>query len=118
MKVEEIKLAFENNQKIELALINDVEKAVNEYYTTSNTAYSKTTGALSSLRDALSVHNKAVNESKQLNGLIGKIEMAAKELGVSPNGWKMYTDALIAQIEVQRNIGNIKSIEKAIALLS
>lgn len=116
MKVEEIKLAFETN--VQFNLDGDVKKVVNDYYNTSNTAYSKTTGALSSLRDALTTHNKAVNESKQLSGLIGKIELMAKELGVSPDGWQMYKDALIAQKEVQRNIGNIKSIEKAIALLS
>ena len=118
MKVEEIKLAFENNQKFELSLVNDVKKVVSEYFTTSTTAYSKTTGALNSLREALSVHNKAVNGSKQLNGLITKIEATAKELGVSPKDWEMYTDALNAQNEVKRNIENIKGIQKAISLLS
>jgi hypothetical protein len=112
---EETQLA---KHEVELALNTDVDKAVNDYYNTSNTAYSKSTGAINSLREALAVHNKSYEITKQFDVLLKKINDTAKELGISPNEWQIYKDLNIAIKEKNRTLENIKSLEKAISLLS
>ena len=104
--------------KVELALNTDVDKAVNDYYNTSNTAYSKSTGAINSLREALAIHNKSYEITKQFDVLLKKINDTAKELGISPNEWEIYKDLNIAIKEKNRTLENIKALEKAISLLS
>lgn len=106
------------SHKVELALNTDVDKAINDYYDASNTAYSKSQGAINSLRDALSVHNKSFEVTKQFDVLLKKINDTAKELGISPNEWAIYKDLNIAIKEKNRTLDNIKSLEKAISILS
>jgi hypothetical protein len=106
------------SQKVDLALNTDVDKAVSDYYNTSNTAFSKSTGAINSLREALAVHNKSYEITKQFDVLLKKINDTAKELGISPNEWQIYKDLNIAIKEKNRTLENIKSLEKAISLLS
>lgn len=103
---------------VELNLITEVNKLVSDYYTTSNTAYSKTTGALSSLREALAIHKKSLDVTKQFDILLKKINETAKDLGITPDNWEIYRDLNIAIKEKNRTIENIKLIEKSISFLS
>ena len=104
--------------EVELSLNIEVDKLVSDYYNTSTTAYSKTTGAINSLREALAIHKKSFDVTKQFDVLLKKINDTAKDLGVAPNDWQIYRDLNIALKEKNRTLENIKAIEKAITFLS
>ncbi len=110
MKVEEIKLAFENNQKIELALIDDIAKmnnnsmnilkngdnawkAYQDYLTRADVPFKKMISAYDSV-------TRVEGDSK---ALAAKVESTAKELGISPNQIKGY-DALNANANTAKEI--------------
>lgn len=104
--------------EVQLGLNTEVDKLLSDYYNTSTTAYSKSTGAINSLREALAIHKKSFDFTKQFDVVLKKINDTAKDLGVVPNDWKIYSDLNIALKEKNRTLENIKAIEKAISFLS
>jgi len=110
MKVEEIKLAFESNQKIELALIDDIAKmnsnsvtilknadvswkAYQDYLTKADVPYKK----------MISTYNSVGNVEADSKALANKVQLQAKELGISPSQIKGY-DALNQNATVAKEI--------------
>lgn len=98
MKVEEIKLAFSNNQKIELALIDDIDKANNN----AISSLQKADNAWKSYQDYLTradvpyrkmMAERAnyLNATQNVTGLLNKAVMSAKELGIPVENVKGYS---------------------------
>lgn len=104
--------------EVELALVDDVKKAVNTYFSLTDTASSKSVAAISSLRVAIDLHTKAINESKILETLLAKINQNAKELGISPNQWEIYQDIQTALKDVQTMKQNLNLLQKSLTTLS
>ena len=104
--------------KIDLSLADDVNKGVQAYYTSTSTGLSKAQGAINALREALSIHDKAINEANNLQSLKAKIEQSAKDLGVSPSQWEIYTSLNTAILDVKTMQENATALQKAINLLS
>ena len=86
---EETQLA---SHEVDLALVDDATKAINNYFNSTNTANSKSVGAISLLRVALTEHEKAIKLGGELDVFLNKIKLTAKELGISPDGWQVYKD--------------------------
>jgi hypothetical protein len=112
---EETKLA---SHEVELALVDDATKAINNYFNSTNTANSKAVGAISSLRVALTEHEKAIKLGGELDAFLNKIKLTAKELGVSPDGWQVYKDLQIALKDLNDTKANLVLIQKALTQLS
>lgn len=110
MKVEEIKVAFSNNQKIEFALIDDIAKmnnnsvtilknadvswkAYQDYLTRADVPYKK----------MISTYNSVGNVEADSKALANKVQLQAKELGISPSQIKGY-DALNQNAVVAKEI--------------
>lgn len=104
--------------KVELALADDVKKGVLTYFNTTTTGVSKAIGAISALREALAVHEKALNEGKNFQSLKAKIEQSAKDLGVSPNQWEIYVDVNDAIADIKTTENKANALKKAIANLT
>jgi hypothetical protein len=104
--------------KIDLTLADDVKKGVQSYFSITSTGLSKAQAAINALREALSIHDKAISEAKNFQSLKAKIEQSAKDLGVMPNQWEIYTDLNTAISDVKIMEQNATALQKAINLLS
>ena len=110
MKVEEIKLAFESNQKFELALIDDIAKMNNNSMTILKNgdnawkAYQDyLTRADAPFKRMISAYDAVTRVEGDSKALAAKVEATAKELGISPNQIKGY-DALNANANTAKEI--------------
>jgi len=110
MKVEEIKLAFESNQKFELALIDDIAKMNNNSMTILKNgdnawkAYQDyLTKADAPFKRMISAYDAVTRVEGDSKALAAKVEATAKELGISPNQIKGY-DALNANANTAKEI--------------
>ena len=90
MKVEEIKLAFENNQKFELALLDDVKKIASKFEPLMAKSLSLYNQTVMSFKEAENV----LNESEKLidNGIA-----KTKELGIEDKLFAGYKNEVIGQ---------------------
>lgn len=121
MKVEEIKLAFENNQKFELALIDDIKSFISK----NEKKPIELKQAIDSIKINEPVYNKALNDYKKSyydsvramsnsEGVMAwfqktdsSIKANAKELGIdvySVNGYKqmenLYNDIIASRLQL------------------
>lgn len=110
MKVEDIKLAFESNQKFELALIDDIAKMNNNSMTILKNgdnawkAYQDyLTKADAPFKRMISAYDAVTRVEGDSKALAAKVEATAKELGISPNQIKGY-DALNANANTAKEI--------------
>jgi len=110
MKIEEIKLAFESNQKFELALIDDIAKMNNNSMTILKNgdnawkAYQDyLTKADAPFKRMISAYDAVTRVEGDSKALAAKVEATAKELGISPNQIKGY-DALNANANTAKEI--------------
>jgi hypothetical protein len=106
-----------DSQLVELALVDDANKAINNYFNSTNTANSKTVGAISLLRVALTEHEKSIKFGSELDAFLNKIKLTAKELGISPDAWKVYKDLQIALKDLNDTKANLVLIQKALSQL-
>lgn len=110
MKVEEIKLAFENNQKFEFALIDDIDrankdtvsalqkadnawKAYQDYLTKADTPF----------RKMMTERANYLKATTNITGLLNKAVTSANELGIPVENVKGYT-ALKQNIKIGNEI--------------
>ena len=118
MKVEEIKLAFETNQKFEFALIDDIRK-------TELVASNSEDKAIGDLNQGLSIIQKsktgldiAIKECQNVLDSIDKAKVMAKELGVDlpdlNSKTKYYQDSISSFKRVQSEISKFDSAVKSI----
>ena len=107
-----------SKHEVELALVDDANKAISNYFNSTNTANSKSVGAISLLRVALTEHEKAIKLGDELNTFLSKIKLTAKELGVSPDGWQVYKDLQTALKDLNDTKSNLVLIQKALTQLS
>lgn len=112
MKVEEIKLAFESNQKFELALIDDIEKAnkdiVNSLQKADNSwkAYQDyLTKADVPFRKMMNERANYLKSTTDITGLLNKTVKSASELGIQVENVKGYS-ALKQNIKTGNEIIN------------
>ena len=110
MKVEDIKLAFQNNQKFELALIDDIAKMNNSSMTVLKNgdnawrAYQDyLTRADVPFKKMISAYDSVTRVEGDSKALAAKVEATAKELGISPNQIKGY-DVLNANANTAKEI--------------
>ena len=68
-----------SKHEVDLALVDDATKAINNYFNSTNTANSKSVGAISLLRVALTEHEKAIKLGGELDVFLNKIKLTAKE---------------------------------------
>jgi hypothetical protein len=76
MKVEDIKLAFENNQKIEFALIDDIQKLLSN----SNTILKNADNAWKAYQDYLTKADAPFKRMISAYDSVGKVEVDSKSL--------------------------------------
>jgi hypothetical protein len=110
MKVEEIKLSLERNQKIEFALIDDIAKTNNNSMTILKNgdnawkAYQDyLTKADAPFKRMISSYDAVTRVEGDSKALSAKVEATAKELGISPSQIKGY-DALNANANTAKEI--------------
>ena len=82
--------------KVELGVVQDAEKAITEYFKSTDTANSKIKGAIASLREAENFVKQSVDKSNILLKLKSEIENQAKDLGIDVNNIQSYKDLNIA----------------------
>ena len=81
---------------VKLGVLQDTEKAITEYFNSTDTANSKIKGAIASLREAENFVKKSVEKSNVLLKLKSEIEKQAKDLGIDVNNIQSYKDLNIA----------------------
>jgi hypothetical protein len=90
MKVEEIKLAFEKNQKFEFALLDDVKKSASKFEPLMAKSLSLYNQTVMSFQDA----SKVLDESERLvdNGIA-----KTKELGIEDKLFSGFKNEILGQ---------------------
>ena len=71
-------------QKVELGLVDDLDKLNTSYFSETDKANSKIKGILSEARGVESILEKAIKFAERVEPIKSKIEQQAKELGVDP----------------------------------
>lgn len=84
------------SHNVKLGVLQDTEKAITEYFNSTDTANSKIKGAIASLREAENFVKKSVEKSNILLKLKSEIEKQAKDLGIDVNNIQSYKDLNIA----------------------
>jgi hypothetical protein len=97
MKVEEIKLAFENNQKFEFALLDDVKKTASKFEPLMAKSLSLYNQTVVSFKEAESV----LNESERL---IESGILKTKEIGIEDKVFSEYKEQVGKQKSKIANI--------------
>ena len=87
------KMLFSNQEKVELALTDDLKKLNSEYYSNTDNANSIIKGLLSEARRAESKIDQAIKSANKMDSVISKVEQTAKELGININNIKELQDA-------------------------
>jgi len=90
MKVEEIKLAFENNQKFEFAILDDVKKSASKFEPLMAKALSLYNQTVMQFKEA----SKVLDESEKLvdNGIA-----KTKELGIEDKMFSGFKNEILGQ---------------------
>jgi hypothetical protein len=107
MKVEEIKLAFENNQKFEFAIIDDANKAILEAQKNEASFYSEFKGELNGvIAKARQIEIKYNVLLSNINEPIFQMEKQAKDLGLDIRTTDVYKKSqnLILAIEKRKDV--------------
>jgi hypothetical protein len=82
--------------KVELGVVQDAEKAISDYFNSTDTANSKIKGAIASLREAEQFVKSSVEKSNILLKLKSDIEKQAKDLGIDANNIQTIKDINLA----------------------
>jgi hypothetical protein len=106
-----------NSQRVELGIVQDAEKAITEYFNSTDTANSKIKGAIASLRDAENFVKQSVDKSNVLVKLKSDIEKQAKDLGIDLNNIQSYKDLNIALSDSKEYKSYIDKLNKVISTL-
>jgi predicted nucleic acid-binding Zn-ribbon protein len=76
------------SEKVELALVDDLEKLNNSYLSDTDTANSKIKGLLSDARSIESKIESALKNVSKIKSAISKVEQSAKDLGIKTSNIK------------------------------
>jgi len=109
------KMLFSNQEKVELALTDDLKKLNNEYYSNTDNANSIIKGLLSEARAAESKIDQAIKSANKMDSVISKVEQTAKELGINTNNIKELQDAKSALKESSEYKQVLSTIKKFIS---
>ena len=82
--------------KVDLGVVQDAEKAISDYFNSTDTANSKIKGAIASLREADTFVKQSVEKSNILLKLKSDIEKQAKDLGIDANNIQTIKDINLA----------------------
>jgi len=107
MKVEDIKLAFENNQKFELALIDDLKKSESNLKKLEQTHLKEIEDYKSLLNKMRATVKSNTSLSTEFLTKIQDAEKMAKELGLDSNSFLKFRDSLNSYYDVTKLIDNI-----------
>lgn len=105
------------NHKIELGIVQDAEKAITEYFNSTDTANSKIKAAIASLRDAENFVMRSVDKSNILLKLKSDIEKQAKDLGIDLNNVQPYKDLNVALSDSKEYKSYADKLNKVISTL-
>ncbi len=103
------------SQKVELALVDDLDKEASNYFRDTDSANGIIKGLLSDARKAESKIETALKSSEKLPSIISKFEKSAKEIGVDVNNISEYKSALSAVNEAKEYKQVLSTIKKFIS---
>ena len=103
--------------KVELGVVQDAEKAITEYFKSTDTANSKIKGAIASLREADTFVKQSIDRSNILLKLKSEIEKQAKDLGIDVNNIQSYKDLNIALSDSKEYKSYSDKLNKVISTL-
>lgn len=105
------------SQRVELGVVQDAEKAITEYFNSTDTANSKIKGAIASLREADTFVKQSIDRSNILLKLKSEIEKQAKDLGIDVNNIQSYKDLNIALSDSKEYKSYSDKLNKVISTL-
>ena len=97
-------------QKVELGLVDDLDKLNTSYFSETDKANSKIKGILSEARGVESILEKAIKSAERIEPIKSKIEQQAKELGVDPKNISSLKGANIV-------LNNVNEYKQALATI-
>jgi predicted P-loop ATPase/GTPase len=74
-----------SSQRVELAIIDDLDKLNTTYYTSTDTVNSRIKGLLSEARATVTKLDEAIEAADKMQPIVAEVRKMAQELGVNPN---------------------------------
>ena len=85
-----------SKERVELNIVDDLDKLNTTYYRSIDTATSRIKGLLSEARATETKLDEAIKAANKMQGIVGKVRKMAQELGVNPNNISELGDAELA----------------------